>query len=110
LKDSFQGFVKSYLLFFSLSSGRGGVEAWTGVVVPDVVGCCISSGLWLYYRKYCFSDRVPKTSFSSFELLKEAKVITLSTVVRETTLHDLPLSLGLLDSYCSSLTISGGPT
>jgi len=48
-----------------------------------------------------------KASFSSSESLREATVTTLSSAMRETALYDLPLNLGLLDSYCSSLTISG---
>jgi len=48
-----------------------------------------------------------KANFFSSESLREAIVTVSSSVVRETTLHDLTLSLGLLESHCSSLTISG---
>ena len=48
---------------------------------------------------------MPKASFSSSMLLREAIVIVSSSVARETVLHDLPLRFSLLDSHCSSLTI-----
>jgi len=44
---------------FPLSSGRNGAEAWASVVVPNIVGCCVSSGVWSFCRKYYFLDRVP---------------------------------------------------
>jgi len=76
---------------------------------------CLIGGL-IAYCQYRFSDRMPtgwevaccttKASFSSFESLREATVTASSSIVRETLLHDLPLSLGLLDSYRSSLMIS----
>jgi len=101
---------------FPLSSGRGGADAWTGAVIPNVSGCCISSGFWSYWRRYGSPDWVPtgcevagyaaKASFSSSESLREAIVTASSSVARETILHNLPLSLGLLDSHCSSWTIS----
>ena len=49
---------------------------------------------------------VVKVSFSPSELLREAKVTESSSVVRETALHDLLLSLDLLVSHCSSLMVS----
>jgi len=101
---------------FPLSSGGDGTETWNGAVVPNVVSCCVSSGVWSYCRKYYFSDWVPygweiagcaaKPSFSSFESLREAIVAMSSFIVREMLLYDLPLSLGMLDSHCSSSTIS----
>jgi len=105
--------------YFPLSSGGDGTEAWTGAVAPNVVRYCVSSGVWSYRRMYGFLDQMPtgcevvgcviKASFSSSESLSEAIVTTSSSVVREMALHDLPLSLGLLDSHCLSLTIPGGP-
>jgi len=100
---------------FSLSSGWDGAWAWI-VVVPDVVGCCVSSGIWLYCRKYHFPDRptgwevagcAAKANFYSFESLREATVTVSSSVAREMVLHDLSLSLSLMYSYCLSLTIHG---
>ena len=77
-----------------MSSGR--VGGWTGAVVPDVIGCCVSSDVWSYYRKYCLSDCVPtvyevadcvaKANFSSSELLKEVIVVMSSSTAREMTL------------------------
>ena len=102
--------------YFPLSSGGDGAKSWTGAVVPEIVGCCVSLEVWSYRRKYDLPDWVPtgcevagcavKESFSSFESLREVIVTMSSSVARETMLHDLPLSLGLLDSHCSSLTIS----
>ena len=44
---------------------------------PDVVGCCVSSEVWLYCHKYYLSDLVPvgyqiavETVVSSSELLR----------------------------------------
>jgi len=102
---------------FYLSYGQDDSEAWTGAAVPDVVGCCVTSGIWSFCRKYYFQDRVPtgwevvgyatKASFFSSESLREVVVTASSSAARETTLLYVPLSLGLLDFYCSSLTISG---
>ena len=115
MNDPLQRFVKSTYFCFPLSSGGGGTEAWTSAIVPDVVDCCVSSGVWSYCRRYDFADWVPtgceiagcatKASFSSFESLREAITTSSSSVVRQTVLHDLPWSLDLLDSHCSSLTI-----
>ena len=98
---------------FSLSFGT---RVWTGAAVPDVVGWGAPSDVWLYCRKYYLPERVPtvcnvegcaaKVSFSPSESLREATVPKSSSATRETTLHDLPLSLGLLVSHCSFLTIS----
>jgi len=99
---------------FSLSFGAG---ACTGATVSDVVGWGAPSGVWSYCRKYYLSERVPtgsaaktgcaaKADFSSSESLREATVTESSSTLREMALQDFPLSLGLLISYCSSLTIS----
>jgi len=76
-----------------------------------------SVGCLLYRRKYCLPECVPtgcevmgcaaKARFSLSESLREATVTESSSVMRETILHDLPLSLALLLSHCSSGTICG---
>ena len=83
---------------FPLSNGGGCAEAWTGAVVPDVIDCCVSWGVWSYCRRYNFPGRVPiscevagfatKASFSSSESLREVIVTASSSVAREMTLHD----------------------
>ena len=59
--------------------------------------------------EYCLrgGGLTAKTRFSSSESLSEANVTTLSSIAMETTLQDLPLSLGWIDFHCSSLTIFG---
>jgi len=98
--------------FLSLGTG-----AWAGAPVSDVVGWGALSDVWSYCRKYCLPECVPtgydvegctvKASFSPTELLRKVTVTESSSVARKTTLYDLPLSLGLLVSHCSSWTISG---
>jgi len=51
------------------------------------------------------ADCVTKANFFSSESLREATVAVSSSIARETTLQDLPLSLSLRDSHCLSLTI-----
>jgi len=95
--------LKQTSFCFFLSSGRAGARAWTGAPLPDVNGCYVSSGIWLYCRKYYFSDRVPigcevggcavKANFSSTELLRETTIAMSSSYAREMTLQVLPLSL-----------------
>ena len=75
---------------FLLSSGGDGVEAWTGAVVPNVIGYCVFSGVWSYCRKYGFPDGVPtgcevascaaRVSFSPSESLREGTVTESSSL------------------------------
>ena len=101
----FKNSSKRISFYFSLSLGTG---AWTSAAVSDVVGGCAPLGIWSYYHKYCLPEHVPtgceiagcivKASFSSSESLREAIVTESSSVARETALHNVPLSLGLLVS------------
>ena len=97
----------------SLSRGNIGSEAWTGVLVSDVV----LSGVWSYCHKHCLPDRVltgcevascaAKMNFSFSELQREATVTLSSSYEREMTLEDLTLNLDWLESHCLSSIISG---
>jgi len=111
-----QWFVESDLLLLSFVQWRGWYRSldWCSCTRNHWLLCLV--GVWSYYHKYCLPDRVPigweaagcaaKESFSFSKSLREAIVTVSLFVERETTLHDLPSSLGLLNSHFSSLTIS----
>jgi len=44
---------------FPLSNDGDGAETWTGAVVPNVIGYCVSSAVWSYCRRYDLPDRMP---------------------------------------------------
>ena len=90
--------------FTSLCPVAGVVPKLGLVQLFPMLLATVSRGVSSYCHRYSFSDRVQngcevagcaaKTSFSSYDLLREAMVTTSSSIARDTMLHDLPLTLG----------------